>query len=297
MTQGVTLVAIGHTGYLDWAKNMACSISYYSPDVKIQLIVSDNLRTDAVASGWFDYITPVQVSDYTDKDGKMFPAKLKLDLYRLLVFDKTIYLDVDGMVIKDITPLFDTVSDLSGDIQGVYDKTQGEVFNGLKWAKPSVIWNHYALAADALLPAINSSYLFIRKGKTAEGIFKQALDNLLNNPIPITEHWHVWGKKTPYKINQPDELYFDIALAQNKYVPEHNVAVYFRLIIDKGPILKVDQIRESHYAIGLFGDLRTNHPSLREMYNKEMGKIWREVTGDKFLNTADVLAKSKFAVN
>lgn len=296
-SRGVTLIAIGNRGYLEWAINMACSIAYYSPSVPIQLITDERLKDDAIACGWFDYVTPLQKESYTDKDKRLFPAKLKLELYQHLIFDETVYLDVDGMVIKDITPLFETVSDISGDIQGVYDKSQGAAFNHLKWCKPNTIWEHYGLAEDAKLPAINSSYMFIRKSKIAELIFKQAYDNLMSNPIPTSEHWHVWGKRTPYKINQPDELYFDIALAQHNYIPENNVAVYFRLIIDKGEVKKFTDLQQTHYGIGLFGDLRTNHTSLRDMYNREMNKIWQGMTGTKFFATADVLAKTKFAVN
>lgn len=187
VSRGVTLIAVGHRGYLEWAINMACSISYYSPNVPIQLIVSEELRDDAVVSGWFDYITPLQKSDYTDSEHRLFPAKLKLDLYRHLVFDETIYLDVDGMVIKDIAPIFDTEADLAGDIQGVYDLSQGAVFNHLKWCKPEIIYKHYGLPDDAKLPAINSSFLFIRKSKFVETIFKQAYDNLMANPIPTKD--------------------------------------------------------------------------------------------------------------
>lgn len=297
MTRGVTLIAVAHRGYLDWAINMACSIAYYSPDIKIQLIVSENLRNDAVTSGFFDYVTPLQKSDYCDSQDRLFPAKLKLDLYRHLIFDETIYLDVDGFVIKDITPIFETKADLSGDIQGVYDKSMGELFNHLKWCKPSIIWDHYGLPEDAKLPAINSSFMFIRKSVIVEAIFKQAYDNLMANPIPVNLHWNKWGKVTPYKVNQPDELYFDIALAQHNYIPEHNVAVYFRLIIDRGDIKKFTDLQQTHYAIGLFGDLRTNHHSLKDIYNREMNRIWQAMGMGKFYNTADILAKTKFAVN
>lgn len=293
MTQGVTLIAIGDRGYFNWACNMACSIKYHSPKVKIQLITEARFRDESKAlPEFFDILTVVPEKSYTE-NGALFPAKLKLSLYEHLYFDETIYLDVDGCVLKDIAPLFDCEADLAGDVQGVYDRSQ-EGFIHLKWCKPDVIWPHYGLKEDAKLPAINSSFMFIRKSALNAKLFKLAYYNLMAKPIPYESHWHNWGKQRAGKIKQPDELYFDVAMAQLGIIPKHEVAVYFRLIIDEGKYLKADDIRQNHYAIGLFGDLRTNHLTCREIYDKEMGNMWRKFTGKDFYNKSHILGKSKF---
>lgn len=100
MKQGVTLIAVGNDAYLRWAVNMAASIRYHSPDIKIQLITSEDLAAKA-ESKWFDIVTVADKDLYTDTDGRFFPAKLKTGLYNLLCFYETVYLDVDGCVVKE----------------------------------------------------------------------------------------------------------------------------------------------------------------------------------------------------
>lgn len=297
MKRGITLIAIGNRGYFNWAVNMACSIIYYSPDVKIQLLVAPEFKADATSCGLFDIVTVLNRDSYTDSDNRLFPAKLKLSLYDYIAFDETIYLDVDGMVVKDITPLFETKANISGDIQGVYERAQGDAFEGLKWCRPATIWAHYQLPENAKLPAINSSYMFIRKCEEIKLLFAQAHDNLMLNPIHTDKHWHSWGHKKPYKVTQPDELYFDVAMAQLGIVPEHRIAVYFRLIIDGGEVLKIEDVRKNYYAVGLFGDLRTNHRSVRDIYDRHMPEVYEAIMGLKFHNKSELLAKSKFAVS
>lgn len=299
MTRGITLIVIGNTGYVDWAINMAASIKYHSPNVKIQLMVAEDLYDRAKSNpyAFFDIYTKLPKAAYTDSNGALFPAKLKLTMNKWFYFDETIYLDVDGMVIRDITPLFDTDADLSGDIQGVYDVSQGSEFEHLKWAKTATIWEFYGLNDEHRLPAINSSYVFVRKSVLTDTIFKQAYDNLMSNPIPYEHQWHKWGKGKGNKISQPDELYFDIALAQHDYIPENKVAVYFRLMNENGAYGTLTELQEKYYAIGLFGDMRTNHISVREMYDKYMAFVWREMTGQVLYNKHQVLGKCKFVVN
>lgn len=294
MTRGVTLIAIGDRGYFNWAVNMACSIKYHSPTVKIQLITEERFRDDSkMFPEFFDILTVVDEEAYTE-NGSLFPAKLKLKLYDHLYFDETLYFDVDGCVLKDITPLFDHEADLAGDIQGVYERSQGDNFTHLKWCQPNIIWPHYGLKEEDKLPAINSSFLFIRKSALNQKLFNLAYYNLMAKPIPYSQHWHNWGKQRAGKIKQPDELYFDVAMAQLGIIPKHEVAVFFRLIIDPIKYAGLDEIKQHHYAIGLFGDLRTNHITCREIYDREMGCMWREKTGKPFYNKSETLGKCKF---
>lgn len=301
MSRGVTLVAIGGYGYMQWAINMAVSLRYHSPAVAIQLITSQILKPNAYAiAGLFDEVTIVSDSAFTDEQGRLFPAKLKTSLYSYLHFDETIYLDVDGVIIKDITPLFAQTEDFGTDVQAIYDLSQGEVFNAMKWATPAVTWFHFGLKPTDQLPAINSSYLFIRKGETCEALYKLAHELLMNNPLPVDQHWHPWGIKRKTKNQQPDELYMNVALAMLKTPVHHCGAIHFRLRTETGDYLPIESIRNSCYGIGLFGELRSNHLSLLDHYNNEMKKCWTAIVSNKlggaFYNKCENLAGSKFAV-
>lgn len=296
MSKGITIIAIGNIGYLRWAHNMVVSLKYNSPKVAVQLLVGEDLYDEAKKIPYFSIITKLPKAAYTDSSGALFPAKLKLKLYEYLYFDETIYLDVDGLMFKDVTPLFDTKANISGDIQGVYDTSQGELFDHLKWAKPAVIYNHYNLPDTANLPAINSSYVFIRKSDDVRELYRQAYKNL-QNPIPYEMQWHHWGRKMKGKNTQPDELYLDVAMAQLGIIPEHNVVVHFRMINESGEYVTVETLKENHYGLGLFGDMRINHLSIREAYDAQIKKMWREIEGGYPPYLHNTLGKSKFVTN
>ena len=297
MTKGVTLIAIGGYGYLKWAVNMAASLKYHSPNVAIQLICSKQLHSDAVSlSHLFDVFTIVEDSVFNDEQGRLFPAKLKTSLYNYLAFDESIYLDVDGVVMKDITPLFDQKEDIVTDVQGVHDLSQGETFEHLKWAKPPEIWFHFGLKATDKLPAINSSFLFIRKCDKIKTLFDLAHELLMNNPLPYEKHWYVWGRRRDSKVSQPDELYINVAMAKLCIIPGHEVAIYFRMMNDKQPILEANEIRQYHYGIGLFGQLESNHRRNRNIYNDEAKMCYVDKVGPSFQSTAEKLSQTKFAV-
>lgn len=297
MTKGVTLIAIGGYGYLKWAVNQAASLKYHSPEIPIQLICSHELKADATSnSNIFDIITVIENDKWQDEQGRLFPAKLKTSFYHLLEFEETIYFDVDGITLKDITPLFNQKADLVSDVQGVYDLTQGEIFNHLKWAKPDVIWFHFGLRAKAKLPAINSSFLFIRKGETCQKIFDLAHELLMTNPLPINKHWYNWGRLRDHKVSQPDELYFNVAMAMLDFIPAHEVAVYFRMINDKTPVPTLDEIKERFYGLGLFGQLETNYPPNRDYYNREAKKCYTEIVSPHFSSLCEGLSQTKFAI-
>lgn len=297
MTRGVTLIAVGGYGYLKWAVNQAASLKYHSPDISIQLICSRELLTDARShTNLFNIITPVENIEWQDEEGRIFPAKLKTSFYEKLYFDETIYFDVDGITMKDITPLFNQKEDLVSDVQGVYDLTQGAIFNHLKWAKPDVIWFHFGLRAKAKLPAINSSFLFIRKSETTEKIFSLAHELLMTNPLPIHLHWYNWGRLRDHKVSQPDELYFDVAMAMLDYIPAHEVAIYFRMINDKTPVPTLEEIKEKFYGLGLFGQLETNYAPNRDYYNREAKRCYTEVVSPYFSSLCEGLSQTKFAI-
>ena len=117
MTRGVTLIAIGGSGYLKWAVNQAASIKFHSPNIPIQLIVSKGLYEDAKRhTSLFNFFTPLNDEQWQDEQGRLFPAKLKTSFYDLLYFDESIYFDVDGITLKDITPLFEQEDDLVTDL-------------------------------------------------------------------------------------------------------------------------------------------------------------------------------------
>lgn len=110
-TKGILLISLGGNNYAGWAVNMAASLRYNSPNVKIAVVVDD--KSKAVLINYpqlFDFIIDANTKDYTNDEGKFAPGKMKLAMYDYSPFEKTIYLDIDGLVIRDIEPLFERLN-------------------------------------------------------------------------------------------------------------------------------------------------------------------------------------------
>jgi len=114
MTKGVSILAIGSSGYGRWAVNFAVSLKYHTPDVDIQLICDEqNLVETSHYHHLFERVTKIDSIDTVDDNGEFFPAKAKLNLYKYFAYDKTAYSNVAGVidyVVKnsggtDITPV------------------------------------------------------------------------------------------------------------------------------------------------------------------------------------------------
>ena len=213
-TRGVILLAFGKRSYYYAAYNMADSIKAHSPNVKI-LILTDSIgRFSHDLKGRLDVFDEiVEISNDIMYEGtfkKFSPAKVKLSLFKFLSFDYNIYLDVDGICLKDINPLFDELiaqgKSYSAHTVGYHTIKEGNDILSMQWAWANDIWEHYKLSEETILPAINSSLQFIAKDEKAEAIYNKALE-LFENPIPVEKLRMKWGG------GQPDELYMNIALA------------------------------------------------------------------------------------
>lgn len=155
-----------------------------------------------------DVLKKIDPEDCYD-NGKFSPAKAKLSLWKYSDYDETIFLDVDGLLLKE----------LDFDIQGFMIHVNG--FSSLEhdntevnlWVKPSVLYNKYKIPEGNKLAGTNSS--FMSWDKTGVKVLQKALGNL-SNPVPLDELRYQWGKSNC----QPDELYINVALAQLGIEPE-----------------------------------------------------------------------------
>lgn len=287
---GVLLISIGHQSYARWAKNMAISIRAYSPDVPIHVLTDGNFTYGE----FVDKIIQMDRSDYTTETGKLFPAKAKLSMYKYSEFDRTIYLDVDGILIKDLTPLFD----LSGYFQIQVNGISTFDFDNLDaslWVKIEKIFEKFNLPEDTKVPGTNSSFQFFIKSPEAERLYTLALDNLVNHAFELKELRYSWG----HSKTQPDELYMNIALAQVGLVPDMKPVLYLRRRGSGGQRITWDSLVANYYIIGCWGDESYNHHEISGtgqansgLYNK-VGIMTHEKLGLKFQDHFFTLIKHK----
>jgi hypothetical protein len=103
MKTGILLIAIGNPIYIRMAANLAISIRANDPTIAIALVHDDSIGyINELHKTLFNYLIPTQETN---------AFKLKLDINKLTVFDKTLYLDADmvnckGFKVSDILSNF-----------------------------------------------------------------------------------------------------------------------------------------------------------------------------------------------
>jgi hypothetical protein len=295
MNRGILLISIGHTSYARWAHNMAVSIRAVSPTLPIHVLTDGNFPDEPFHTEVVDRVIKMDRDDCY-LDGKLYPARAKLSMYKYSEFDDTIYLDVDGVVIKDLNPLFDECTGyFQIQVNGVSTKDHDNLDASL-WVKPEQIFKKYKLKEDAVIPGTNSSFMYFKKGKSAETLFNKALKNLAN-PIAIRELRYQWG----HSNTQPDELYMNIALAQVGLVPDIKPVLYLRKRGFGSGHNDLETIQRGFYVIGCWGDATYNHHEISGtgdtrsgLYNKVCIDAYKKVYGNvTFSDSFHKLIKGK----
>lgn len=278
--RGIVLLALGKPAYGIFAYHMAVSIRAYNNTIPIHLVYEPSAKPNLPAFTSSEQIDPQDLY----LDGKFTPALAKLNLYKYLPFEENIYLDVDGVCIRDIQKAFEQGKDYAAESLGFLSLDE-DFGQRMLWADGKTISEHYGLDMSFKIPCINSSFQFIRKGDFAEKLYAQALENF-KNPIPLGKLKNAWGK------SQPDELYMNIACGQLGYDPNTKAEVYFRTR-STADSRTLDDIKKDFSVIGLYGTRDTNHRTVKNYYNGEMARHFRNI-GEAFSHKIEVLLTFKF---
>lgn len=209
--KGIVLFAYGKKGYILMANNMAVSIKRFTPYIPITLFIEKGFNVPDKTL--FDNIIELEPDFiYSDSVG-IDPAKVKVGMYDILPYEHNLYLDVDGLILQDIAPLFSEL--YSGDDSFVTDIiATGKKSDSIEysiWASNETIWAHFGLKEGDILPSTQTSWMYIRKDKNTQEIFdtaKQYLD------FPKSKLRKKWGKTIP------DEVIFSGTLAKLNRIPK-----------------------------------------------------------------------------
>ena len=184
MTKSIILMAFGKRGYYFAAYNIAFSIKEFGCKVPIHLVVDSiaNLKKYlGHGVNYFDSVIEMEPGHIRLND----PAWSKLHLNYYITTDNALYLDVDAVAVKDITPLIEQLSKIDksyiAHTVGYHTLKEGNDIQSMQWAWANDLWEHFKLSEDAVLPAINSSLVWINK-VGAEPIYKKALE-FYENPL------------------------------------------------------------------------------------------------------------------
>jgi hypothetical protein len=300
-TRGVLLLAFGKRGYYFAAYNLAFSIKYHSKDIKITLLTDNaSALTSQIRkqTQYFDEIIEVPKElMYTGSMKKFEPGRVKVNMYQFLKYDYNMYLDVDSICLKDINPLFDIFINsgkyYAAHTVGYHTIDKGNDIPSMQWAYANDIWQKYGLDKDAVLPAINSSIAFIAKGKESKALLDKAAQ-LFEDPIPLESLRMKWGG------GQPDELYFNIAMAILNHDPKVEGGYSINdsetgfMHFCRSFTGKLHEIKDSFYFQSYYGGKKFTPPIITEWLEKLLIKWHYEVKSNHYFKISEII-KDKHA--
>lgn len=270
LTKGILLVAMGKH-YTRLAYNMAKSIKQYS-DIPIACITDD---TEELLLSEFDQVIAPKIHDYLE--GYVFnPFKLKTCIYNYTPFEHTIYLDVDGMALKDLNPLFEFDFQIQEVARYTYENAHTCDMVWIKKADKRLndIFDAYNIDKETGYPEYNSSIIVFKKSKANEKYFKQARANYNDRRLPFK----------PIGGLYPDELAWNLASAQlGHYSDKPEIKpIYFQW---ENKMMEIKEVKENYFILGMAGGYhKTKLKSFYETSIKQLSPYWRWSSKDKIFH-------------
>lgn len=279
MSKGILLIAYGKY-YGQFAYNLAASIKSQS-DVKIHLVCDEA----AIKNLQMDFFDSHKIYDFPMSEGRIDPCQTKIEVLKMSPFEKTMYLDVDAVCLNKIDPLFDA---LDGEPVYVHIMGQGgekDKIHYSHWADNDVIWPHFKLSHDAVLPSTQTSIIYFEKGSKSKSFFAQLQKNY-NNKLDKKQYTNMWGLSKSH----PDELYFAVTFAHMGNIPKPELKPIFYPVVleNEGKILK------DYYLLSIYGAHRTIKNYALSLYDRVMKKLFKPM-GIHHRYDAHGLYKHKFA--
>lgn len=263
------------TTYGKFAYNMAHSIRHYS-NLPIHLLCDKesikNIDTSIFSS--FDIID-FERNEY----GKIDNCLAKISLFERSPFEKTLYLDVDGIVLNNPDLLFDDLKDEYIYVQpmGSGKKTDNITYI---WASNEIVYMNYNISDETIFNTCQTSIIYFNK--QAKDFFNQLKLNYEKRLKPI-EYREMWGRSKQH----PDELYYSITMAQFGVTPKAIRPVFFPEKRESDT-----KILSDYYVLAMYGGNNVL-PYAKSLYDRIMQKILN-LKGLNHFFKIDQLYKKKF---
>jgi len=208
--KGILLLALGHPNWGRWAVNLAMSLKYASPDIKISIAYAGNgiNQVQGFGKGLFDKILKVPEKYYM-KEGRVEYLKAKLALPRITPYKETLYLDSDMIWLPKHKPeeLFLDVDfaianrgsmNLEGDLTDDFGV----------WASPKEIKKTFRFK-EGKFYNLSSEVVFFKSTKEVKKLYDDALKIYDRNDYDYRMFNHAI----------PDELPLTISMIKNQLYP------------------------------------------------------------------------------
>ncbi len=258
MTKGVILLAYGKHEYIYMAAHLIASIKHYSPELPISVLCDASIHYMPERYKALIDETIFMDSDHLLTNGQIDPGKAKCNLIHYLPYDQNLYLDVDGLCLKDLTPVFDTDKPFLTEVVAAGGKNDKIEYN--HWATNENEWEEFGLKEDATFRTIQSSSMYFERGKFCDKLQKHLTKCL---KFPMAKLANNWGK------HLPDELIYSGALAQLEYDPSFDKPVCF--FGHKISPLSFTELQEKFFMLSMYGNGKGNtlvRDRYKDFYNR-----------------------------
>ena len=264
----IALLAVGKRGYTFAAYNLAFTIKHYSLEAKI-LLIHDGQYINQVPNDVFDIQHEVSLQ-FTHQKGVFDAGGAKLGVYGIATqyFKEYLYLDVDAICMKDLTPFYESLTkDLHTQIEGKGGKN--DPINYSIWASNESIWEEFELDEDATYYAPQTSWHYAKKKRANTYFFKLAQKLNLEAFQDPKKLKMKWGKALP------DELIFGGALA----IKEIDASTDVKPIFFGWKHKPIGEIESEYYLLSLYGNgvgRTLTKLDYIEYYDRKMNNLMKE---------------------
>ena len=262
--------------YGKFAFNMAHSIRHYS-ELPIHLICDSESVSGIDMSCFSSY----EIIDFEKNDqGKIDNCIAKIKLFERSPFDKTLYLDVDGVMLRSPDDLFKKLEDFEFWTQPMGTGKKGDDGINYMWAKNELLYNHFQIPEGNLFTTCQTSIIYFTKG--AKDFFRCLKANYSNKLEP-KDYKEMWGKSKQH----PDELYYSVTMAQLGITLLELRPVFF-----PERVASVTEILNDFYVLSMYGGTNVK-PYALKLYDRIMSSILNPI-GINHWFKVDQLYKNKF---
>jgi hypothetical protein len=238
---GVILLAHGKRGYGFAAVNMAFSIKQHSPDIQITLFHDDNTLTQ-VPEKYLTFIDNfVKLDDEFYETGRVEPGRAKLLAMDKSPYDNTLYLDVDGICLKDITPIFERLKGTPITCQQMGQGGFGDEdikYDG--WSNHDFTFPFFDLSPHTIWRTTQTSWFYVEKGTP----LLLELFRYYDKRYPLEKLKYQWAGFIP------DEIVWSGVMSK------HNVELYGNddIIYFGTDFIQHTEVVEKYFFLSLYGN-------------------------------------------
>lgn len=250
--------------------NLALSLKHHSPNVKIHLFITDELRQH-INEADYETIVPIKHDDYNDHRG-IAPAKIKARIYELgrsIGLESFLYLDVDAIVLNDIEPFLHALKGSKVATEIIDKGGKDDNVNYSIWATSDNIWQFFELADNDTLCGIQSSWMYFEHNDIC-GKLQEYLNYYMAVGVPFTILKQTWG------LALPDELLYQGIFAKMGVIPSKpDTEKHSILFGNKKNKETVDSAEKNYYLLSIYGNDKLTQKKWLELYDRHLQSIDR----------------------